>query len=108
MKTLLAAGEKLVVKPIPTERVTEGGIVVPENAAKRQDWAQMRAKVISLGPLAFMEERKGKQHDFIPKPGSEVYVARYGGVEVEFEGEKYRLINDQEVTALVYENGADN
>ena len=48
------------MQPLKSERVTEGGIVIPESEAEKYDIAAVKAKVIAIGPLAFEAE---KQHE---------------------------------------------
>ena len=35
------------------------------------------------------------------KVGDRIYFAKYGGYEIEVSGEKYRVMNDEDVTAII-------
>lgn len=100
-------GNALVVEPIPTERVTKGGIVVPEFVANQKDIAGVQMVVVSCGPLAFEAEMK-HEREFgracrIPKPGDTILIGKYAGYNVEVGGEKYRVIWDDDVAAILEE-----
>ena len=102
-------GEKVVVIPVKTERVTEGGILIPESEAERYYLASIKAKIVAIGALAFQAE---KQHEKefgvdvshgIPRPGQTVAIAKYAGYEIEVDGEKMRVITDSDITAILEE-----
>ena len=106
---IIPIGEKLVVKPFKSERVTQGGIVIPEPEASKRDLAGVKAKIISVGPLAFADERRYEKEFGLsdvpkPNPGDTILMAKYAGYEVEEGDEKYRVIADSDVTAVLEEN----
>jgi co-chaperonin GroES (HSP10) len=98
-------GDALVVKVVESERVTPGGIVIPEADAKRRDLASTLARIVAIGPLAFEAERK-HEVEFnrscrIPCVGEEILIAKYAGYDVEADGEKLRVIWDKDVAAVL-------
>lgn len=100
-------GNALVVKPIPTERITPGGIVIPESEAAKKDLAGVKMTVVSLGPLAFESEfRFGKEFERgcrVPEEGDTILIGKYAGHNLEVAGELYRVIWDQDVVAVLEE-----
>jgi len=102
-------GEKLVVRPLKAERVTEGGIVIPESEAERYDLAAIKATIVAVGPLAFEAERKHEKEfgvdvsHAIPRPGNLVAMAKYAGYEIEVGSEKLRVVMDADITAILEE-----
>jgi co-chaperonin GroES (HSP10) len=102
-------GEKLLVAVIKKERVSEGGIVIPETEAKKYDHAQLKARLLAKGPLAFEAEKAHeKQYGrncHVPEVGDTVIIAKYAGYEVQEEGQDddvlYKIISDNDVTAVV-------
>lgn len=98
-------GNALVVKPIPSERVTKGGIIIPESEGKKRDIAGVRMLVECLGPLAFESEMQHEK-EFnrpcrIPRKGDTILIGKYAGYNVEIAGEKYRVIMDDDVAAIL-------
>lgn len=101
--------EKVLVKPLKSERVTQGGIVIPESEANKQDMAQVKAEVVAVGTRAFEYTYEfARRYDLsyrIPKPGDCVAMARYAGYVIKgSDGESYRIINDQDITAILEES----
>lgn len=95
----------LVVKKIATERVTSGGILIPESEAEKRDIAAIKADVLAVGPLAFIEERQFER-DFgisveLVRPGDRVMTSRYAGYSIEHDGQEYQVIKDADVTAVL-------
>lgn len=100
-------GNDLVVEPIATERVTKGGIVIPETEAKKRDIAGVKMVVVSIGPLAF-EAEKRHEKEFgvscrIPAVGNTILIGRYAGYEVNEGDKKYRVVRDEDVAAILEE-----
>lgn len=89
-------GFRLLVYPLPTERVTKGGIVIPPTKAEREDMAQTDVEVMAIGPDAWAD-KKGPWC----KVGETVKIAKYSGLE--FRGpdaRTYRMINDVDVIGV--------
>ena len=105
---VIPQGEKLHVRMYKSERVSSGGIVIPEQIAGREDQAQTKAVVVSVGLLAFEQERKHElmfnRTGRIPVEGDVIMMARHAGIPFEQNGEKYRIIADADVTAIIEEH----
>lgn len=100
--------KRVLVKPDSAERKTAGGIIIPEVNAERKDMAMTKATIVAVGETAWSEaihDAKQFGADFAaPTTGARVMIAKYGGVEIEgADGEKYRLLNDEDVVARLEE-----
>lgn len=81
----------VLIKPLPSENISAGGIVVPESFYVRNQ----KAEVVAVG--------KGcKKRPMIYKKGDLVYNIKDCGDEIEINGEKHYLIQDTYI--LMYEN----
>lgn len=80
-------GERIIVKPLKQEEKTEGGIFLPETANKEKP---QQGNVIAVGP-----DFKGV------KKGDKVLFAKYAGTEVEIENEKYLVLGEDDVLAII-------
>lgn len=100
VKKLAPAGHRVLIKPDPLEKVTAGGIVLPETDKNRKESAQVRGTVVAVGPQAWKDFSDGTPW---AKEGDRVFFAKYGGYEVEIEGEMHRLMNDEDITAIIQE-----
>jgi len=89
-------GFRVLVWPLPTERITKGGIVIPELKAQREDMAQTNAEVLAIGPDAW-KDKKGPWCAV----GDLVKIAKYSGLEFAGEdGQTYRMINDLDIVGV--------
>jgi co-chaperonin GroES (HSP10) len=95
---------RVLVLPDSAEKVTKGGIILPEDEVEKQDHAQCKATMIAVGENAF-EEAAARSAAFTkPQPGDRVLIAKYGGIIIKGnDGVKYRLMNDEDVTARLEE-----
>ena len=103
-------GDRILVKPEEIEEKTAGGIVIPETIKDQHSMAQSIGTLVAVGPDAWTHyvERdaatvrtRGYSEAFA-RVGDRVLYARYAGVQLEGkDGAKYRLLNDDDITALV-------
>ncbi len=91
-------GHRVIIKPDPLEEVSDGGIVIAHLEKKRKEGGQHTGTLIKIGPTAWKAFDDGEPWAFV---GDRVYFAKYGGYEIEHGGEKYRLMNDEDVTAII-------
>ena len=76
--------------------MTKSGIVIPDTADKERP---MVGKVVSIGPGKFDED--GKRLPMTVKVGDRVLFKKYGPDEVEFEGKKYLVGDEDDVLAIL-------
>lgn len=89
---------KVLVRPDSAEKVTKGGIIVPDSTADRQKFAVVKADLIAVGSNAFKEWGIGNA----PAAGSRILMAQYAGARVKgADGEDYVLMNDEDCIALL-------
>lgn len=86
----------LFLEPLEEEKTTKSGIVIPETADKERP---TRGKVVAVGP-----GKKDDDGDVIPmsvKVGDVVLFKKYGPDEVEFEGKKYLVGDEDDILAII-------
>ncbi len=88
-------GDRLLVKPIEQEEMTASGIVLPETAKEKP----MQGKVIAAGPGARKED--GSRILMDVSVNDTVLYAKYAGTEVKIEGDKYLILKETDVLAIV-------
>jgi chaperonin GroES len=87
--------DRLVVEPTEQEEMTASGIYVPETAKEKPQ----EGKVIAVGP-----GRRDEDGERIPMDvaeGDRVLYARYSGVEIKLEDEKYLILKESDILAIL-------
>lgn len=87
--------DRVVVQPIDTEEMTTGGIVLPDSAREKPQ----RGKIVALGPGKLLDSGKRGQMDV--KKGDEVVYGKYSGTEVDVSGEKYVILRESDILAVL-------
>lgn len=88
---------KILVKLDTVEKMTEGGIVIPDTTRDKEQMMQVRATLIAVGGDAFYQ-----WEGLVPKVGDKIYVAKAAGYEVIGDDDvKYKLMNDKDIAAVV-------
>ena len=81
--------DRVLVVPAPAEEKI-GGIIIPDTAKEKP----LRGIVKAAG--------KGtKDEDMVLKEGDEVLYGKYAGTELELEGEKYLIMRQSDVLAVI-------
>ncbi len=86
-------GDRVVVKPIPKEEVTKGGIVLPDTVKEKPQ----EGKVIAVGPGKMTDD--GKRIPMDIKEGDTVIYAKYGGTEIKEEDEELMILRESDILA---------
>lgn len=93
---------RVLVLPDVAEKVTAGGIILPETKVEQQEMAMTFGTLVAAGENAWEEAVARGPHFNRPKIGERVVFAKYGGVEIKgSDGKQYRLMNDEDVIGRV-------
>jgi len=87
--------DRIVVQPLEPEEVTAGGIVLPDAAREKPQ----RGKVVAVGAGRLLDS--GARGELSVAVGDEVIFGKYGGSEVEVNGEEYKILRESDVLAKV-------
>jgi len=86
-------GDRVVVKPLPKEDVTKGGIVLPDTAKEKPQ----EGKVLAIGPGKLTDD--GKRIAMDVKVGDVVIYAKYGGTEIKENGDELIILRESDILA---------
>lgn len=86
-------GERVVIKKIEAEKKTESGIVLPESAQEKPQYAEV---VAISDDIKNDDEKKDSL-----KEGDKVIYSQYAGTDVEIEGNDYVVLAYKDVLAVV-------
>ena len=82
--------DRVLVKPAAAEEKTIGGIIIPDSAKEKP----LKGEVLAVG--------KGtKDEEMVLKPGDTVLYGKYAGTELELDGEKYLIMRQNDVLAII-------
>lgn len=87
--------DRVVVKPLDAEETTAGGIVLPDAAQEKPQ----RGTVVAVGVGKLMDS--GKRGELSVAIGDEVIFGKYGGSEVEVNGEDFKILRESDILAKV-------
>lgn len=84
-------GDRVIVKPLPKEETTKSGIILPDTVNKE---ARMEGQLVAIGS----GEKVAKLN---LSTGQKVVFSEYGGSEIKVENEEYKILNHDDLLAVV-------
>lgn len=84
--------DRVIILPAPAEEVTVSGIIIPDPAKEKP----LKGTVVAAGPGT-------KDEEMTLAVGNTVIFGKYAGTEIEFDGEKYLIMRQADVLAIVGE-----
>ena len=81
--------DRVLVKPAAAEEKI-GGIIIPDTAKEKP----LKGEVIATG-------NGTKDEEMVLKAGDTVLYGKYAGTEVELDGEKYLIMRQSDVLAVI-------
>ena len=88
--------DHIFLEPLEEEKTTKSGIVLPETAEKEKP---IKGRVVAVGPGKLDE--KGKRVPMSVKVGDKVLFKKYGPDELEVDGKKYLVGEENDILAII-------
>lgn len=89
--------DRVVIKPLPKEEKTKGGVYLPDTATKEKP---QEGTVIAVGPGRLLDD--GTRSPMEVEVGDRVLFAKYAGTEFRSEiDEEFIILNEKDVLAIV-------
>ena len=82
--------DRVLIKAAPAEEKTVGGIIIPDTAKEKP----LYGEVLAVG-------NGTKDEEMVLKAGDTVLYGKYAGTEVELDGEKYLIMRQSDVLAVL-------
>lgn len=95
MAEIIPIHDHLVVKIEEEEEKTKSGIVLPDTAKEKPQ----KGKVVAVGKGKTLEN--GQKIPLEVKVGDMVIFSKYAGTEVKLDGEKYLILTESDVLAIL-------
>ena len=87
--------DRVIVKRLEEERLSAGGIVIPDTAAEKP----IQGKVMAVGKGKILEDGKVRALDV--KVGDKILFGKYSGTEVKVDGDDLVVMREEDVMAVV-------
>jgi len=87
--------DRVVVEPVEAEARTAGGIVLPDSAKEKPQ----RGRVMAVGPGKLLDS--GKRGELSVTVGDQVIYGKYGGTDIEVNGEDVKILRESDILAKV-------
>ena len=82
--------DRVLINPCPAEEVTVAGIIIPDSAKEKP----LKGTVVAVG-------NGTKDEEMVVKPNDTVLYGKYAGTELELEGEKYLIMRQSDILAII-------
>ncbi len=82
--------DRVLVKPAAAEEKTMSGIIIPDSAKEKPQ----KGEVLAVG-------NGTKDEEMIVAVGDTVLYGKYAGTELELEGEKYLIMRQSDILAII-------
>jgi len=82
-------GKRVLIKPVKEEERTKSGIYIPESAKEKKK----QGIVVEVGTV--------DDKEFPVKKGDVILYSGYSSEELEFDGEKYLILESKDVIAKI-------
>jgi len=87
--------DRVIVKRMEEERLSAGGIVIPDSATEKP----VRGEVIAVGNGKILEN--GEKRDLDIKAGDKVLFGKYSGTEVKVDGDELLVMREEDIMAVI-------
>ena len=90
-------GDRILVESVQEKenKGKKGEIIIPDTAKEKP----MESVVVALG--TGKTDDNGRKVPFEVKKGDRVLVSRYGGTEIKLDGKDYKILNGDDILAVI-------
>jgi len=90
-------GDRILVEPLEEKEAKgkKGRIIIPDTAKEKP----MESRVVALGTGKTGDD--GKKVPFEVRKGDRVLVSKYGGTEIKLGGKDYKILNHDDILAVI-------
>ena len=90
-------GDRILVESVQEKenKGKKGEIIIPDTAKEKP----MESVVVALG--SGKTDDNGRKVPFEVKKGDRVLVSRYGGTEIKLDGKDYKILNGDDILAVI-------
>ena len=87
--------DRVIVRRVEEEKMSAGGIVIPDNAAEKP----VRGEILAVGNGKVADNGEARPLDV--KAGDTVLFGKYAGTEVKVDGEELLVMREDDIMAVI-------
>jgi chaperonin GroES len=87
--------DRVIVKRMEEEKVSAGGIVIPDNAAEKP----IRGEILAVGKGKILDN--GEQRGLDVKKGDKVLFGKYSGTEVKIDEVEHLIMREDDILGII-------
>jgi len=87
--------DRVIVKRMEEERMSAGGIVIPDSATEKP----VRGEVLAVGNGKILENGEKRALDI--NVGDTILFGKYSGTEVKVDGEELLVMREEDIMAVI-------
>ncbi|MCW8924883.1 MAG: co-chaperone GroES [Xanthomonadales bacterium] len=87
--------DRVIVKRMEEERMSAGGIVIPDSATEKP----IRGEVLAVGNGKILENGEKRALDI--SVGDKILFGKYSGTEVKVDGEELLVMREEDIMAVI-------
>ena len=87
--------DRVIIKRMEEERMSAGGIVIPDSATEKP----IKGEVVAAGNGKILED--GKVRPIAVKTGDKVLFGKYSGTEVKVDGEELIIMREEDILGVI-------
>ncbi len=87
--------DRVIIKPIPADEKTKGGIILPDTAKEKP----VVGEIVAVGPGRKSDD--GKPIAIEVKVGDRVLYGKYSGTETTIDGQEYLILRESDIFAIL-------
>ena len=87
--------DRVIVKRMEEERMSAGGIVIPDSATEKP----IRGEVLAVGNGKILDNGEKRPLDI--SAGDKILFGKYSGTEVKVDGEELLVMREEDIMAVI-------
>jgi chaperonin GroES len=87
--------DRVIVRRMEEERMSAGGIVIPDSATEKP----VRGEILAAGNGKILENGEKRELDI--QVGDKVLFGKYSGTEVKVDGEELVVMREEDIMAVI-------
>lgn len=93
--------DRVIVKRVPEEQKTEGGIIIPDTVQEKP----LEGVVVAVGKGKVLDD--GRLRPLDVKPGDRVLFVKYAGSEVKLDAQDHVALREDDIVGVIEEGSVN-